>query len=347
MTTTIRSALYIACAALLIFVVLAASINGCAHLPDAKIGYYLAKSEIKFKVVRTITCDANNNPIVVNASTPSVTHSADPGEYHEINLAKLKGRFSDSDVKFDFYEDGRLKSINASNTGQGETILKTTVSIGAAGLAMKKETYEEPCDFIRSAGGGKPLTLTYEGVVDVSKDVGERQEIRPDITSSFYESRLRNTINGIYAVVEGFVAPNEAPVNFEAQNGDVVLKARQPGLVKIKVGASGTNAQIEPIWEGELAVSQFGKDYVIPLPAPAAFGKQVVAMTFQESGALTSLQYVNNNSTGQVLNVVNSSLTEMQGETAAEKAANVKAEADLIAQQQRLARCLADPTNCQ
>ena len=67
---------------------------------------------------------------------------------------------------------------------------------------------------------------------------------------------------------------------------------------------------------------------------------------FAESGALTSVQYATNTGAGQALNVAASALTALQGETTAQKVAAVKAEADLIAQQQRLVQCLADPPSC-
>jgi hypothetical protein len=332
------------------YVVMATFLNGCAHLPDATVGYYLAKSEVKFKVIRTVTCDANNNLIVVSSGTPSVTHAADHDQFVPIKLNDLKGPFSDADIKFDFYEDGRLKGINSSSTGQGEIILKTTVSVAAAALALKGITtrnYPKECAFIKSAGGGKPLTLTYEGIIDVTKSADEKQIIPPDPMSIFYAEQLRDAIGDVYAVVEEATKQKEVPLNYVAKSEDVLLKARQPGLVKIKVMPVGANGQAGTIWEGELPVAQFGTFYSIPVSAPALFGKQVFAISFQESGGLTSLQYVSNNGASQVLNVVNSSLNALQGESTAQKATNIKAEADLIAQQQRLARCLADPTKCE
>jgi hypothetical protein len=327
------------------FVMLAILLSGCAHLPDATIGYYLPKSEVRFRVVRTVACDANDNLIVVNSSTPIVTHSADRERFGTIRLSELRGLFSDTDVKFEFYEDGRLKSVNSTITGQGETILKTVVTI-AAGVFLKAGTSEE-CKFIKDAGGSKPLTLTYEGKIDISTSADKKQIVPPDTASSFYASKLANAIGGVFAVVEGSEVPTEAPLSYAAQNGDVLLKARQPGLVKVKVMTGGINdRQGNAIWEGELAVAQFGKDYSIPIPAPAIFGKQVLIASFQESGALSSVQYASTTGAGQALNVANSALTALQGETTAQKAANVKAEADLIAQQQRLAQCLANPTSC-
>jgi hypothetical protein len=61
---------------------------------------------------------------------------------------------------------------------------------------------------------------------------------------------------------------------------------------------------------------------------------------------LTSVQYVSNSGAAGALGSANSLATIAQGETTSAKVAEVKAEADLIAQQQRLLQCQADPKSC-
>ena len=58
------------------------------------------------------------------------------------------------------------------------------------------------------------------------------------------------------------------------------------------------------------------------------------------------MQFVSNTGTGQALNVAGAGLTALEGDTTAQKAAQVKAEGDLIAAQQRLVACKADPASC-
>lgn len=331
----------------LMIAVLVGILGGCAHLPDATVGYYLPQSKVSFKVIRTVACDSNNIPVVVNSVTPTVTHSADPKQFVQISLVGLNGTFSDTDVKFDFYEDGRLKNVNATGTGQGETILKAVVTIAMVALTKGvSETYPDECAAIKKASGDKPLTLTYEGEVDIGKGPGDKQDIPPEITSRFYANKIERAIGGVCAFVEG-IETLKAPSTYVARPGDVVLQAKQPGWVKIKVMAGADNGcQTGPVWKGKLPAAQAGTSYFLPIPAAATFGKQVFAASFAESGALTSLQYTSNTGTGQALNVASSVLTASQGETTTQKVADVKAEADLIAQQQRLAQCLADRTTC-
>lgn len=328
--------------------ILAVFLVGCAHIPDVKVGYYLAQSKVKIKVIRSVSCDAANNPIVASSTTPTVTHSADPNQFVLVNLPDLKGAFSDTDVKFDFYDDGRLRNINATNIGQGESILKSVFSIATAafGFDGSSPSYPKECAWIKEVGGGKALTLTYEGEVDVSKGVEVQQSIPPDVMSSFYASQLKAAIGDVFASTEGTESP-VAPVINATETGNVLLKARQPGLVQVKVFVVIKDGfQPGDLWKGKLQAAQFGTTYVLPIPSAPIFGKQVFSAAFSESGALSSVQYARNTGAGQALNTISSAQTAFKGETVAQKAAELKAESDYIVQQQRLVQCMADHTNC-
>ena len=294
----------------------AAAMAGCAHLPDATVNYYLAQTKVSFKVVRTVACDAQDEVIVSNAATPSATHSADRSTGFPLKLAGLKGTFSDTDTKFDFYDDGRLKGVNATSTGQGEAILKTVVSIASAIFAFDggPPRFPNECAAIRKVDGGKALTLTYQGEIDLKKGVGELQSIPPDTTSGVYATRFASAIGTVCAAIVATERPT-VPVSSTPATG-VLLHARQPGLVRIRVTA-GTGGPLgcegREIWLDEVPAAQLGVPYDLPIPAPATFGKQVFAASFAESGALASLQYASNTGAGQVLNVLNSALTASQG----------------------------------
>jgi hypothetical protein len=329
-------------------VALALVLPGCAHLPDATVTYYLPRTEIRFKVIRTVACDAQNTLIVINSATPTVTNSADRSERFQIYLPDLKGWLSDADVKFDFFEDGRLRNINATSTGEGEPILKTIVSIALAAAVLASDggkDYTKECALIKKFAGDKPLTITYEGRVDVTKAPTESQDIEPEDATAVYASQLVGAIGGVCAFVTGTEQANE-PASYSPRDGDALLRARQPGIAKIRI-TTGTMERCKgtDIWNGQLPVAQIGKPYTLPMPKPVLFGKEAFGASFSESGALTSLQYTSNTGVGQALNVANAALTGVQNETA-QKAAAVKAEADLIAQQQRLAQCLADRATC-
>jgi hypothetical protein len=119
---------------------------------------YLTKTKVSFHVVRTVACDGNNFLIISNAFPPAVTSAADRTKRRTVTLAMLKGTLSDSDVKFDLYDDGRLKNFNATSTGEGEAALKTVISIVPliVGFEGGTKTYPAECAQIRTAGGEKP-----------------------------------------------------------------------------------------------------------------------------------------------------------------------------------------------
>ena len=317
---------------------------GCAHMPDATVRYYLAKSNVSFKVLRSLACDPAGGIVVLDTVSSTVTHTADTSKAMEVRLEKLSGAFTDSDIKFELYEDGRLKSINATTTGQGEEILKTAVSIAAAaaGIRSKSIAALSDCDYIAEFGGDSDtLTLTYEGGVEIGK-LGLHC-FAPDKTSLAHAMRFQARVGDICAVVTG-MEQLPAPVAKGSKGNDVLLTARQPGLAKIRVLGEPSGNRI--LWEGPVAVAQPGiGDYELPIPSAAVFGKRVFAATFDPSGALTMVQYAGSAGTGQVLNVVNSALAEIKS-AAEKKAAALNAEASLIAAQQRLAKCRADPASC-
>lgn len=318
---------------------------GCAHIPDAKVGYYIPQTRVTVKVNRTVAC-ADKEVVIIDAVTPLASHSAS-SRFIEFPLKPLRGMFSDIDVKFDFYDDGRLKNINSTSTGQGETILKTFVNIATtlAGVRMAdRPANDTDCELINRIGNKQPVSLVYEG--EIKMDVAGKQLILPDIGSATKAIQLSPAIGAVCASFEK-QGPGRIPVTRPAEEGDVLLTVRQPGFGEFKVSAMNVTCQTEKmkIWDGKLVVAQAGEDYVLPMPAPSVFGKQQLVAAFHESGALSSVQFVANTGAGQALNALSSALTAIQDETA-RKTREMNAEADLIRAQQRLAKCRADPANC-
>jgi len=343
---------------------LAALLAGCGSIPDAKINYHHAKSSVSVKVVRTVLCDKYNIPVVFTTTTPAVSHSANRDTSEFVDLAWFRGPFSDADVKVETYDDGRLKSVNATSTGQGEAVLKAAVALAplvrlaATDLGRtdaKPLTFPMECAFIRKQGKGDPITITYSGSItlktlaDTTKE--EAQVIPVEKASTHYEKGVKGALGTICAVVVDKSAPKVTPITPDTSSPERhYLKAVQPGWVKFKVKVELPN---EPGCKSEaflaqptVLVAQYGAKYDIPIPKPAFFGKQSVGLVFAESGALTSIQYASTSGATQALGGLASLLTIAQGDSTAQQVAAVKAEADLIAQQQRLVLCMASPENC-
>jgi hypothetical protein len=333
------------------FAAVAATLSGCGTIPDAKVNYFYTQSKVAFKAVRSVACDSGDHLIAMTTVTPSVVNSASNTPAGTLDLTKLRGFFSDADVKFDFYEDGRLKDMNATSTGQGDTILKaaTTLatSLAAFVAGQPPPTYPTQCQYIKSQGGGKPLSLTYAGDIDFSKGTAP-QEIKADAVSSYDASQLAGVIGGVCAVVKS-KGQQALPIDYTPKSDDVTINVRQPGWAQIVVSRSvpgGGCPETDAYWNDRVAVAQFGTAYSLPVPKPAIFGKSAVSFAFADSGALTTAQFTSVNGTAQALSGLDSLLTIAQGESTASKAADVKAQADLIAQQQRLVQCLADHAIC-
>lgn len=325
----------------------------CAHTPSVKVNYFLAQSEVSFKVIRTVACDEGGNPIAATTIIPTVRHFADrEAGAQPLPLAALKGAFSDTDVKFEFYEDGRLKSINASSTGQGEAIFKSAISLLATAAASEVPRDDIPteCANIKKWGGGKPLTLTYEASINLDKNpLNAEQIITPDAGSAYYAQELKQALGGVCAyITERGPSSTSSPGEYTAsKKNEALLTLRQPGRVSITITAGPPGlCKAHRLWSGEVLAGQFGKSYLLPIPRPATFGKQVFAVSLAESGALTSLQYASNTGAAQTLVVANSAWTAAQGTTDAQEVAALKAEADVIAAQQRLVQCKANHETC-
>jgi hypothetical protein len=320
---------------------------GCAQLPDATIHYYLARTTVTFKAVRTVACTAQGKLVSATTVTPTVSHRADRSETLAIPLAHLKAVFADGDIKVDLYEDGRLKGVNATATGQAEPILKAAMTIAETVAAVPQGAVpdkESACDRVRAAGDGKSRTFTYEGEIDVSVASGP-QPLRPDPDAE----ELLDAIGGVCASVAEVMPPAGA-FDYARRPGDVVIRVRPPGVARVVVRTGNLTSRCQaepPVWKGDIATAQLGKghEFALPMPAPPLFGKQVFAATFQESGALSSVQYSSTSGTGSALETLGAAASGVTSAAAA-RTAQLKAESDVIEQQERLVRCRADPSSC-
>lgn len=329
-------------------------LSGCASTPNIKFSYYPSHSSSNVTVTQTISCNSEQTALIfLYSSTLNTRYSADYSKDPcSIEIKKLDGTFADTDVDFSFFEDGRLKGINESTTGQGETILKSAIALGAAvapllgGGAETKEKRPE-CDVIKKFGD-KAVTLTYTKNIEYGKDDdGKPHRLDPDAGSADLYKEL-NKQNQLH-LLDVTITPKANIKNrarFDAPSSGssddvVLLKLQETENVMVDVKASGND-----IWNGYVIVP--GKNsYYLPIPKAALFGKQIFALSLSESGAITEIHYGKNTGAAGLLNAATSAATAAAPESTAAKAADIKAKADLIAQQQRLARCQAQPATCQ
>ena len=341
---------------------------GCANTPDLTVSYFLAKSELQLEVIRTVTCNASNNLIVATTVKPTVSHMADMGESKTIEIAKLDGLLSDSDLQFEFYEDGRLKGVNTTSTGQGETIIKSAISLAVGGAAVAFFAYDdnknngkqngnawlnkiaEACNYINGNKSKRTetITLKFEGSIPAEpKSCETKLDIKPVAETAIHIETLGAVLGKIVAKTES-VTPDIWMERGSSTDNDVLLTLRQPANVKVMVsmgkdGAPGT----QDSWSGNYTMAQCGTEYQIPVPKAPVFGKQTFSLSVAPSGAMTKIGYTKAPGVAQAIGVGQNALdTFGPTPTAAAQTAELEAEANLITAQQRLVRCRADPTTC-
>jgi len=319
-------------------------LSACAHLPDAKFGYFLPETTVKIAALRTVACSDDDHLFVATTITPSASSSAaqESRKYVEIDLNQLSGPFSDATAKLERYEDGRLKGWNSSTTGRGEDAIKSVLSLAtvATGGAIKPAIAPlSACNFVRKVGKDGALSISYSTDLDLNKT---SQSLTPDTKSQGYAAALAHVLPTMTITQIKVVKP-EKPVSYvKKSDNEPVIKALEPGLLYLNVTDDSGNQ----LWSGAVPVAQLGTPYDIPIPKPALFGKLSLNVAFAESGALDSIEYLDTNGVNQLTD----SLTELSkatnGDTTASKVADAKNEADLIFQQQRLVLCKASPSTC-
>lgn len=329
-------------------------LSGCAATPDVTLTYYRAKTELSVELVQTVTCTLQDIPVVANSAKVLAVHSANLEDPQPIRIADLDGFLSNSEIGFDFYADGRLQGVNATSTGQGETILKSAIAVAAAVVAFDVTSpYEKECNFIngvKEKGDNKrekAMTVQFRGKIDPEHEGLVEICVKPEFLEQY--NNLRRVLGVAKVKAEPAIKP-APPVkpNFDVEDA-VVLNMRQPAFVQISVRVGEGGAVDSAGWEifNDFArVSNLGEEYRIPIPKAALFGKHTFNMTVDGSGALTKLSYNKETGAGQILAVGTEALNAFEGPSAEEEAKELKAEGDIIAYQQRLVRCQVDPVNC-
>ena len=329
---------------------------GCSSIPDVAYNYYFVKSDTTLSVAQTVTCDAYkaNLIFVTTASPPAMAYSADLARGPQlINIRAIEGNFQtfvDSDAKFEFYDDGRLKSINQNTVGQGESAIKSAVSLAttivpmAAAIADLAEIDE--CKVVDKLGADKGVNLTYSAQFDITHVLGRSFSINPSPASKELYKKLN--AHGRMPPIDVSIGNTNSvggratflrPAGYS--DDDIVgLKLQKTANVEIKIYSAH-----RPIWKGSVIVPMQGT-YTLPIPKAALFGKQSFSLALSEAGAVQSIDYGKLSGATGALNAAGSIATASAPEATSAKVADIKAQADLIAQTQRLARCHTNPVSC-
>jgi hypothetical protein len=318
---------------------------GCATLPQVTLQYHPATWSSSAAITQTVGCNADKTWLFAQ-HTPSLTttYSSDLGVTKSISLKDLRGPFADADFKIGYTEDGRIKSVNVESTGQGEAIVKSAISLasalGAFAVALDVPTQTiAACNVIEKFGDKKTLTLSYKATV-VRHKLATSIALDPAPESEGLYNLMRSDLPKLEVRVGGSTPINSGPV-YPDSNPDrsnvVTIEVQKMGLVTMEFLAQG-----KPIGTSRVVVplEEYSK---VPIPKAPVFGKQTFVLGLYDSGAVSNLGYAQTTGIAAVLNAAGALAAQ---DTSSAKAADLKAQADVIAQQQRLVLCTTKPAEC-
>lgn len=318
--------------------------SSCAHTPQITLGYYPSHATVDLAVNRTFACDPTDKKIFEVVTVEFQPKYRAQGQWHTFPIHELDSRMADADITFELYEDGRLKGVNASATGRGEDILKSSVTaissvVGIVGLEANEQF---ACERIKEVGDKKPVTITYAENIDL---IGEGQGLVPVQVAKGSESTqeaLAMFVGGVCATVIKYSPPAFMPVNAEPKS-PTDLQLVQPGVAEVEVRTGACDGKA--LASRKIAAPQFGAPFSLPIPKARAFGKQTFELVLAESGAITKVRYGKETGGNQALGAFNFAAATLD-RTAAERAQEAKDKADEIAANARLVACRADPSSC-
>lgn len=326
---------------------------GCAHVPDVTMRYYLPQSSATVAITQTADCDAAQQRVfVATSATGTVTYSSDLTRPQTFRLKAAGSDLADIDGSFTFTEDGRLKGISYSSTGQGETILKSAIAlssalmgmVGVAGGVKPKPVFE--CLTIAKAGGGKPVTLTYTVQLGNPIDkAGATIVPKADASSGSLYLALSKALPKLRLVVSDAI-PVQSVAAGTVGSDEVPLTLSELARLTVTLKATDPQAGEADVWQQAIAAPT-RTTYTLPISKAALFGKSSFTLGLAESGAVTTIGYGSTSGASAAMNAGAALTTELTGSSKVEQAAEFKAQADFIAQQQRLVRCQANPDKCE
>lgn len=345
------------------------SLSACASTPDVDLKYYPTVSTIEASVKQWVTCNASDTAVFSSAlATYTVTHVADnsltPAQSaaFSINPSKMDSTFNNSDFTITYYEDGRLKGINASNVGQGQEVIQSASSlIGAAfglpfainakgGMPIEgaaEGPYKAVCEVINGADKTKRhavLELNYNGSILPELNKSAAKKLDADGRSSAIIQRLQREgldIGNVEVVAEVASTVPQLVKSLDAEHQANFITLRQASHAKLSSRLTFNDGSLSTPSKQVFFVLDNAGTYKVPMPKTAAFGTSTFELELSEAGAITKIKYGNTGSSNAALGTLNSLAGAFDSESE-----SAKDQADRIAQEQRLLRCQADPANC-
>jgi hypothetical protein len=324
-------------------------LGGCATLPDVTVKYYPTKATIKLVTIETVACDSDYKNLVYAASTTAtITGAADrKATVIPISIKAPASSGSDLDSSFTFTDDGRLKGVNITTTGEGEEIIKSAASVAAAVLTAvaiggvakpaTPKVSKAQCDFLKALGDKGPPSLTFTGTADFGPSAAPVTSITMQGDDNAQLAKASVPAIPVPSVTVSSPTDIEPAAEGTGSEGDVQLQLQRLASVTLTV-----NIPTLPIWTQDVIVPT-ATPYELPIPRGKLFGKQSFSLALNDVGAITSVGYGRTSGSSGALNAVGSVLAINSPSAIANRAQD---QADEIAQQQRLVACKADKLTC-
>lgn len=321
-------------------------LSACANTPDVNLNYYLPKSTIDFKIVKSASCDTTGNlRIAASPLIETTEHSDYQGGQKYIPIKELDGAFSNTSIAVTWYDDGRLKSINSNSTGVGTNAINSITDTVISGVSLAGFRSNH-CEQI-NATDEKTVSFTYAykslDSDSVSSVIGDK--INLELTKESIEKRSKFELETFIPEMHDATITRSSfdlvSLGNSANNNNFLpLELRSPTQLTMSLTddegkPKSTNKTIAGI-----------ATYKVPIPKSAAFGTTEFALSLFPTGGIETISYGKESGLGAAADSGRTFLSKFESETAAERALNFRNEADLIAQQQRLIRCEADPSSC-
>ncbi len=358
---------------------------GCAAIPNITVSYRPVKSALLVTVAHTVTCNREGTRAIVErgATFLPIYSAARADPRFQLQLKDLDRFYADADMTLALTDDGRLKSINQSTTGQGEAIVKSTVAALATVAAAPAAA---PFAAVRPQDG---VMLFSENVFKAQAEKAKPSEVCRVVRD--WSLAARDKLPQVSVVQTALIVPTVGAVVDSKAFKDQVVDARaskdQEQLLEslkradldlsTKVTATFAKEELQPIAEPKVSVASnevpltlqrmvalsaavadaqgpIGSKsipvpstdvFVVPIPKAALFGKQSFSLALADSGRIASIGYGRTTGVSSALGAVTAVAGAETTEDNAEVAA-MKAAADLIAQQQRYNNCRLNPPDC-
>jgi uncharacterized Zn-binding protein involved in type VI secretion len=332
---------------------------GCASIPDTTVTYYPSKTSTTVTATHVIACSKDGSQFAIVSETKMATVAmADLSTPETIDTKHFKNNFGNSNVTITLRDDGRLAGFNGDTTGAGGELVKAAIGLVTGSFAKAVPEELGTPDMAKFCGAigifGKENALTYVEQATITAPngivIGKSIDLEPDLASRTVKARfdadLREFLPRSQLIVGPAKSLKQLPASVDGDVHVVKLRGVQRVPVSVEVKALGTSAWL-PGEELTLPVSSAGTEVLVPIAKPAMFGTSSFALELSEVGAVTKLTYGAKDAVTPAIGSFASAVQAIHGRSAAEKAAELNAQADLIAAATRLANCRSTPGECE